>query len=168
MKSLNLNSIWMIAALAAASLWPATSYAQAETAPEAYKSAGTAPMTSPTPAKPDYRGTFTLSQRAQCAGHKLEPGKYVLMVKTVGENKMVTLEREGGEVVLTVKRAIQHTEPGQSAVLLRHGPGPGSRTLEAVYCEVLNMMFYLDESGHDKPLDKMFAGVKRVPMSKPD
>lgn len=168
MESSLTKPILVIAGLAAAMWCPATARAQAETTPETYKSSGTAPMTEAPAAKLDYQGTFSLSQKVQCAGHKLEPGKYTLLVKTVGENKMVTLQHEGGDIVLTVKRAIQHTEPGKSAVLVRHGPGPGSHTLEAVYCEVLNMMFYLDESGHDKPMDKMFAGVKRLPMSKPD
>ncbi|HXZ13230.1 MAG TPA: hypothetical protein VEG64_12650 [Candidatus Sulfotelmatobacter sp.] len=154
----------VIAGLAAASLWPASVCAQAETAPDTYHPSGAPPSASAPAVQTHFEGSFKLSQPAQCAGHKLDPGEYKLIVKTVGEGKMVTLQREGHDIVLTVRRTAQSGETGKSAVLVRHGPGPGSRTLEAVYCEVLNMMLYLDESGHEKRMDKMFAGLKRVPV----
>jgi hypothetical protein len=49
--------------------------------------------------------------------------------------------------------------------LVRHGQGPGNYTLEAVYVESLKLVLMLDESGHTQLLDKMFATVKRVPIS---
>jgi hypothetical protein len=165
MKILNTNSVLMIAALAAVSLWPATVHAQAETNPDTYHPSGTPPSASSPAVQKHFEGSFKLSQPAQCEGHKLEVGEYKLIVKTVGEGKMVTLEREGHDIVLTVRRTAPASETGKTVVLVRHGPGPGSRTLEAVYCEVLNMMLYLDESGHEKRMDKMFAGVKRVPVA---
>jgi hypothetical protein len=49
--------------------------------------------------------------------------------------------------------------------LVRHGQGPGNYTLEAVYVEKLKLVLMLDESGHTQMLDKIFAGVKRVPIT---
>jgi len=34
-----------------------------------------------------------------------------------------------------------------------------------VYVENLKLVLFLDEGGHEKPLDKVFAGVKRIPIS---
>jgi hypothetical protein len=89
------------------------------------------------------------------------------MVKTVGKDKMVTLQREGSDVVLH-SRPVTPTsvsDQGHSAVLVRHGPGPGTHTLEGVYVEILKLVLFLDESGNTKPLDKMFASVIRLPIS---
>jgi len=148
------------------SFWPALAHAQAETAPDAYKSSNMAPHT-PDPAKVEFQGTFSLPFEVRCHDHKLAPGKYTLMVKTVGEDKMVTLQREGSDVVLQSRPVPPTSVPdeGHSAVLLRHGPGPGSHTLEGVYLENMKLVLYLDESGRTKFMDKMFAGLKRVPVS---
>jgi hypothetical protein len=54
---------------------------------------------------------------------------------------------------------------GHSAVLLRNGPGPSGHTLEGVYVENLKVVLILDESGHTKFIDKMFASLKRVPIT---
>ena len=62
-------------------------------------------------------------------------------------------------------RSALDPDQGHSAVLVRHGQGPGSYTLEAVYVESLKLVLVLDESGHTQFLDKIFAGVKRVPIS---
>jgi hypothetical protein len=56
-------------------------------------------------------------------------------------------------------------DQGHSAVLVRHGQGPGNYTLEAIYVESLKLVLMLDESGHTRVVDKIFAGVKRVPIS---
>jgi len=166
-----MNNAWTkislsIAALLLASFWPAPARAQAETAPEDYnKAANMAPVTASN-VKPDFKGSFDLPNQVQCHGHKLAPGKYILLVKTVGESKMLTLRHEGGtEVVVQVKNASPSSAPGQSAVMVRHGPGPSSWTLEGIYVENLNMVFTIDESGHSRGLDKMFASVKRLPIS---
>lgn len=158
--------IWMIPGLLLLCFYPATAHAQAETAPDAYKSSNMESHT-PVPAKVEFQGTFSLPFEVRCHDHKLAPGKYTLMVKTVGEDKMVTLQREGSDVVLK-SRPIPPTsvsDVGHSAVLVRHGPGPGSHTLEGVYVENLKLVLFLDESGHTKFMDKMFAGLKRVPIS---
>jgi hypothetical protein len=57
------------------------------------------------------------------------------------------------------------SDHGPSAVMLRHGPGPGSHTLEGVYLENLKLILFLDETGHTNPIDKVSASVKRVPIS---
>ena len=166
MKKIIRKIAWMIGGLILACLWPATSHAQAETAPDAYKSSNMEPHI-PAVAKVEFQGTFSLPFQAQCHGNKLAPGKYTLVVKTVGEDKMVTLQREGSDVVLK-SRPIPPTsvsDQGPSAVLVRHGPGPKSHTLEGVYVENLKLVLYLDDSGHTKFMDKMFAGLKRVPIS---
>jgi len=158
--------MWMIAGVVLACFWPAAAHAQAESAPETYESHKGEPEKPPPSVKSEFEGNFSLPYQVQCSGHKLEAGKYTLIVKTVGEGKMVTLRREGNEIVLTVRRTSPPASAaGPSAVMLRHGPGPGSRTLEGLYLEKLNLELYLDESGHVKRMDKMFAGVKRVPIS---
>jgi hypothetical protein len=153
------------ALLALVLIFPAAAYAQAEHAPDNYGMSNAAPVTSNPPAKTDFQGSFSLDKEAQCAGHKLTAGKYTILVKTVGENKMVTLQRDGKDIVLTVRKSTPPTDSGHSAVLVRHGPGPGGHTLEAIYVESLNLVFILDESGCSKQADKMFAGVKRTPIS---
>jgi hypothetical protein len=118
-------------------------------------------------AKTDFKGEFSLPFEVQCHGHKIAPGQYTLLVKTVGQDKMVTLQREGTDVVLQSRPVPPTSVPdeGHSAVLVRHGPGPGTHTIEGVYIENLKLVLFLDDSGHTKPLDKMFASVKRVPIT---
>jgi hypothetical protein len=165
MKQMGTNCVGFIAALAVAVLWPAPARAQAEGAAENYGMKNAEPITANTPAKADFQGSFSLDKEVQCAGHKLTAGKYTILVKTVGENKMVTLQRDGKDIVLTVRKASPPSDSGHSAVLVRHGPGPGGHTLEAIYVESLNLVFFLDESGCTKQVDKMFAGVKRMPIT---
>jgi hypothetical protein len=157
---------FLIAGLVLACFWPASTHAQAEGSPDAYESKKAEPEHPAPSVKAEFQGNFSLPFQAQCGGHKLAPGKYTLMVKTVGESKMVTLQQDGNEIVLPVHRTTSPASAsGRSVVMLRHGPGPGSRTLEGLYLEKLNLELYLDESGHTKAMDKMFAGVKRVPIS---
>jgi hypothetical protein len=120
-------------------------------------------------AKTDFEGHFSLPYKAQCHLHKLEPGDYTVVVKTLEDGmKLVMFRREGSEVVVE-SRPIPPTavpeDQGHSAVLVRHGQGPGNYTLEAVYVESLKLVLMLDESGHTRVIDKIFAGVKRVPIS---
>jgi len=157
---------WMVTGLVLPCLCSATAHAQAEVEPDNYKRLNTVPIT-PESVKVDFQGSFSLPNETQCHEHKLEPGKYTLVVKTVGKDKMVTLQREGSDIVLQ-SRPVTPTsvsDQGHSAVLVRHGPGLNSHTLEGVYVESLKLMLFLDESGHTKPMDKMFAGVTRLPIS---
>jgi hypothetical protein len=155
-----------IAGLVLASFCPAAAHAQADTAPDTYKSTTEAATPAPPPeTKVEFQGKFSLPYKARCNGHDLAPGEYTLAVKTIGKNRMVTIQREGNEIVLTVSKVATDSASGQTAVLLRHGPGPWARTIEGVYVDGLKLMLYLDESGHTDPLSKIFAGVKRVPVS---
>ena len=124
------------------------------------------PITDPS-VKVEFQGGFSLPHEVQCHGHKLAPGKYTLMVKTVGKDKMVTLQQEGSDIVLQSRPVTPSSvsDQGHSAVLVRHGPGPGTHTLEGVYVEILKLVLFLDESGNTKNLDKMFASVVRLPIS---
>jgi hypothetical protein len=166
MKNLLTKIAWIVAGLVLACFCSATTHAQATIAPDNYPRLNTVPIT-PEAVKVDFQGNFSLPNEVQCHGHKLAPGKYTLMVKTVGTDKMVTLQREGSDVVLH-SRPVTPTsvsDQGRSAVLVRHGPGPGTHTLEGVYVEILKLVLFLDESGNTKALDKMFASVIRVPIS---
>lgn len=156
----------LIPALMLAAFLPAIAHAQAETGAQEHETTNMAAVTSST-AKIDFQGHFSLPYQVQCHGHKLAPGEYTLLVKTVGEDKMVTLQREGSDVVLH-SRPVPPTsvsDHGPSAVMLRHGPGPGAHTLEGVYLENLKLVLFLDETGHSNPIDKVFAGVKRLPIT---
>lgn len=165
MNKMIAQSAWIMVGLLLLCCWPATARAQAEHSPDNYGVSNAAPVASNAPAKTDFQGTFSLENEVQCAGHKLTAGKYTIVVKTVGENKMVTIQREGNDIVLTVRKAIPPSDSGHSAVLVRHGPGPSGHTLEAVYIESLKLVLFLDESGCTKQMDKMFAGVKRTPIT---
>jgi hypothetical protein len=157
---------WSIAALMLAAFFPATAHAQAETGAQDHETHNMAAMVH-TPAKTEFEGRVSLPYEVQCHGHKLAAGEYKVFVKTVGEDKMVTLQQEGSDVVLR-SRPVPPTsvsDHGPSAVMLRHGPGPGTHTLEGVYLEDLKLVLFLDETGHTKPIDKIFASVRRVPIT---
>ena len=167
MKKSSTKFAWIVTGLVLACFCSTAAHAQADTAPDNYKRSNTSPITPDTAVKKDFQGNFSLPNQVECHGHKLAPGKYTLVVKTVGKDMMVTLQREGSDIVLQ-SRPVTPTsvsEEGHSAVLVRHGPGPNSHTLEGVYLENLKLVLFLDESGHTKSLDKMFASVKRLPIS---
>ena len=158
--------MWIIAGLAVTAFLPTITHAQAETGAQEHATANMAAIV-PTPSKTEFQGHFSLPYEVQCHGHKLAPGEYTLLVKTVGDDKMVTLQREGSDVVLHSRPVppASVSDHGPSAVMLRHGPGPGVHTLEGVYLENLKLVLFLDETGHANPIDKVFASVKRVPIS---
>jgi hypothetical protein len=148
-------------------LFPITTHAQADTAPDQYKADNMARIEALS-AKTEFEGKFSLPYKVQCHNHKLEPGDYTVVVKTLEDGmKLVMFRREGSEVVVESKPIPPTPVPdqGQSAILVRHGQGPGNYTLEAVYVENLKLVLMLDETGHTQFLDKMFAGLKRVPIS---
>jgi hypothetical protein len=156
----------LIPVLILAVFFPVIAHAQAETGAQEHQSSNMAAITASS-AKTDFQGHFSLPYEVQCHGHKLAAGEYTLLVKTVGEDKMVTLQREGSDVVLH-SRPVPPTsvsDHGPSAMMLRHGPGPGTHTLEGVYIENLKLVLFLDETGHANPIDKVFAGVKRIPIT---
>jgi hypothetical protein len=166
MKKSSMKMLWILPGLLLAGFFPALTHAQAETGAQEHEAANMAANT-PAPTKTDFQGHFSLPYNVQCHGHKLAPGEYTLLVKTVGEDKMVTLQREGSDVVLQ-SRPVAPTsvsDKGHSAVMLRHGPGPSAHTLEGVYLENLKLVLFLDETGHSAPIDKIFASVVRVPIS---
>jgi hypothetical protein len=157
---------WTIAALMLAVSFPAVAHAQAELGAQDHESNNTAAIAH-NPAKTEFEGHVSLPYEVQCHGHKLAAGDYKLLVKTVGEDKMVTLQREGSDIVLH-SRPVPPTsvsDHGPSAMMLRHGPGPGAHTLEGVYIENLKLVLFLDETGHANPIDKVFASVKRIPIT---
>jgi hypothetical protein len=168
MKKRMTKITWTTLALVFAVLFPIATHAQAETAPDEYKADNMARIEALS-AKTDFEGHFSLPYKVQCHMHKMEPGDYTVVVKTLEDGmKLVMFRREGSEVVVE-SRPIPPTavpaDQGHSAVLVRHGQGPGNYTLEAVYVENLKLVLMLDESGHTRVIDKMFAGVKRVPIS---
>jgi hypothetical protein len=156
----------LIPVLILAAFFPVISHAQAETGAQDHETHNMAAIAH-TPATTEFEGHVSLPYQVQCHGHKLMAGEYKLLVKTVGEDKMVTLQREGSDVVLR-SRPVPPTsvsDHGPSAVMLRHGPGPGTHTLEGVYIENLKLVLFLDETGHANPIDKVFASVKRIPIT---
>ena len=159
------KTMWIVVGLAIACFWPATTHAQAEVAPDNYKAENMMPATPAPPVKADFEGKFSLPFQVQCSRNKLAAGQYTLAVRTEGTGKIVTIHREGSDIVLTARIVTKPSDSGESALLVRHGPGPRTRTIEGLYLGNLNMMLYLDESGNANPLDKMFASVQRVPIS---
>lgn len=156
----------LIPVLILAAFFPVISHAQAETGAQDHETHNMAAMVH-TPSTTEFEGHVSLPYQVQCHGHKLAAGEYKLFVKTVGEDKMVTLQREGSDVVLK-SRPVAPTsvsDHGPSAMMLRHGPGPGTHTIEGVYIENLKLVLFLDETGHANPIDKVFASVKRIPIT---
>ena len=167
MKKRRTRITWTTLGLVFAVLFPITTHAQAETAPDEVKADNMARIEALS-AKTEFEGHFSLSNKVQCHMHKLAPGDYTVVVKTLEDGmKLVMFRREGSEVVVESRPIPPTPAPneGHSAVLVRHGPGPGNYTLEAVYVESLKLVLVLDESGHTQLPDRIFAGVKRVPIS---
>jgi hypothetical protein len=167
MKNMCAKIFWITLLLALAAVLPAPARAQAETAPDQYKEAGMSAITPAPDVKPDFEGKVTMPYEVWCHGNRIVAGEYKLAVKTVGDEKVVYMQREGSSVVLHSK-PVQPTsvdDVGHSAVLLRHGPGPGGHTLEGVYIENLKLVLFLDDRGHTSPFDKIFASVTRLPIS---
>jgi hypothetical protein len=165
MKNTTTKTTLILTGLLLACSWPTTTHAQSEIAPDYFEPANMVPVAPAAPAKVDFQGSFSLPNQMQCSGNKLAPGQYTLAVKTEGSNRIVTIHRDGSDIVLTAHNVTKVSPAGQSVVLVRHGPGPQIWTLEGIYLENLNITLYLDESGSANPLDKMFASVKRVPIS---
>jgi len=167
MKKRMTKITWTILGLMFAVLFPITTHAQSDAAPDQYKADNMARIEALS-AKTEFEGHFSLPYKAQCHMHKLEPGNYTVVVKSLEDGmRLVMFRREGSEVVVESRPIPPTSAPdqGHSAVLIRHGQGPGAYTLEAVYVESLKLVLVLDESGHTQLLDKIFAGVKRVPIS---
>jgi len=157
MKKLLTKIAWMVAGLVLACFCAASTHAQADVESDNYPRLNTVPITSES-VKVDFQGNFSLPSEVQCHGHKLAPGDYTLVVKTVGEDKMVTLQREGSDVVLN-SRPVPPTsvsDHGPSAVMLRHGPGPGTHTLEGVHLENLKSV-----PRRDRPHEPHRQGVRQ-------
>ena len=137
---------WTIAALMLAAFFPAITHAQAETGAQDHETHNTAAMVH-TPAKTEFEGHVSLPYEGQCHGHKLAAGDYKLLVKTVGEDKMVTLQREGSDVVLR-SRPVPPTsvsDHGPSAMMLRHG-GPGYAHLLTHFVPMLRAVGLSDQT----------------------
>jgi hypothetical protein len=167
MRTITTKNMWVIMLGVLAGLAPVATHAQAETSPDEYRDGGMATIIPEASVKPDFEGKFTMPYEVWCHGNRLVPGDYKVMVKTVGADKMVTLQRAGSNVVLH-SHAVAPTsvsDVGHSAVMLRHGPGPSGHTLEGVYVENLKLVLFLDDSGHTSPFDKIFASMTRLPIS---
>ena len=166
MKTRITKITWTTLGLLFAVLFPITTHAQTETAPDEIKADNMARIEALS-AKTEFEGHFSLTNKVQCHMHKMEPGDYTVVVKTLEDGMKLVMFRRAGSEVVVESRPIPPTQvpdEGHSAVLVRHGPGPGKYTLEAVYVESLKLVLMLDESGHTQLPDKMFAGVKRVPI----
>jgi hypothetical protein len=169
MRKIISKIIWIASLLVVACLAPVAAHAQSEPSPDQYKDDGMATILPDPAVKPDYQGTFTMPYEVWCHGNRLVPGEYKLSVKTVGADKIVSLQREGSNVVLHSRPVPPNAvaDVGHSAVMLRHGPGPSGHTLEGVYVESLKLVLFLDDRGHTNPFDKIFASVTRLPISTP-
>ena len=100
MKNKMTKITWTTLALVFAVLFPITTHAQAETAPDEIKADNMARIEALS-AKTDFEGHFSLPYKAQCHLHKLEPGDYTVVVKTLEDGmKLVMFRREGSEVVV--------------------------------------------------------------------
>jgi hypothetical protein len=158
----------LAAALGIACLMPATAHAQADVAPDIYEAAGVQVMGASQPlqvaintdATADFHGQFTLANEVNCGGMKLAPGVYSLSVKWNGTSRVVTIQRDGADMILRVREVTQRPAGSQSALLLRHA-GP-ARTLEAVYVRQLNAVLYLDGN---LSVNSNSARRERLPIS---
>jgi hypothetical protein len=158
----------LTAALGIACLLPATARAQADVAPDIYDATGVQVMGASQPVQvasnteptADFHGQFILANEVNCNGMKLAPGSYSLSVKWNGSTRVVTIQRDGADMILRVREVTQRPAGSQSALLLRHAGQ--ARTLEAVYVRQLNATLYLD--GNSDANHKS-ARTERLPIS---
>jgi hypothetical protein len=162
------KGLTMFAALGIACLLPVTAHAQAEIAPDVYDVVAPQPIVAAQPvlvsakidATAEFRGNFTLTHDVTCSGWTLAPGVYSLSVKSDGTNRVVTIQRNGADMIIRVREVSPRPAESQSALVLRH-KGP-ARTLEAVYVQQLNAMLYLD--GNSRAMGNS-ARRERLPIS---
>src|SRR6204780_2400311 len=95
MKKRMTKITWTTLALVFAVLFPITTHAQAETAPDEIKADNMA-LVEALSAKTDFERHFSLPYKAQCHMRKLEPGDCPVVVKILEDGmKFVMFRREG-------------------------------------------------------------------------
>jgi hypothetical protein len=150
------------AALGLACMLPATARAQSDVMPDEFAfSAEPTTVAQPvaaTQAKANFEGKISLPYGVNCAGKNLEPGEYLVSVKSEGSNRVVAIHGRGENVNMHVREVRTNRVASRSALLVRKS-GQGHK-VEAVYVEGLGATLYLypDTNG-------AAAGMERLPIS---
>ncbi len=166
MKKMLRGSMFLVASLGLAAVFPATCKAQAEVAPDFYESANAVPAAASQPLQaamvqnksPELQGKVRLAHEVQCPEAKLEPGEYAVSVDVNGTDRPITLRRKGQLTRINARTALRVDTPSQSALVIKKEGH--ERKLEGVYVEDLKLMLYVNSEGSEA------AGrTERVPIS---
>jgi hypothetical protein len=159
------KALMLAGVLGFACLLPATVQAQVDAQPDTNLSEGpnmerigaqTALAASPTGAKTDFAGTFSLPYNVTCGAKNLKPGHYSVSVKSQGTSRVVTIHGNAAELNNQARAVPANPGTSHSALLVRKSGEV--RRLEAVYVEGLNATLYLEAN--------MIDGVtERLPIS---
>ena len=150
----------LTAALGLACLLPATARAQSDAMPDEFAFVDTTPAAQPVLAvqAANFDGKISLPYGVNCAGKNLEPGQYVVSVRSEGSARVVTIHG-GGTSVGMYAREVQVKEAASHSALLVRKSGQGHK-VEAVYVEGLGATLYLNPNTNGAA-----AGMERLPIS---
>ena len=169
MKGMMTKAMLMLAGLALACFWPATTHVQAEVSPDIYAIDNAAPIPQPqmtleanAQQAAEFQGNISLPYHVQCSGKKLAVGQYTVAVKTEGAKKTVVLHKDGSDVKLAVRQIAPASKADRSALLVQSAGQ--TRMLEAVYVASMNAILYLDHDWKLSLLDRM-QSAERLPIS---
>jgi hypothetical protein len=169
MKGMMTKTMLMLAGLALACFWPATTHAQAEVSPDFYAVDNSAPILQPqmtlaanAQQAADFQGNISLPYQVQCSGKKLAAGQYTVAVKSEGQQKTMVLHKDGNEVKLAVWQIVPASKAERSALLVQ--TAGETRMLEAVYVASMNAILYVDRNWKMSLLDRM-QSAERLPIS---
>jgi hypothetical protein len=110
------------------------------------------------PANADFEGTVSLPFSVHCGAKNLQPGQYLLSVKSQGSSRVVTIHGAGQNMTMRVHQVSENRAATQSALLLRKSSE--GRKLEAVYVAGLNATLYLNVNSV-----RAHAGMEQLPIS---
>ena len=151
----------LTAALGLACLLPATARAQSDVMPDEFAfSAEPATAAQPVAAvnAANFDGKISLPYAVNCAGRNLEPGEYVVSVRSEGSARVVTIHGGGTRVNMQAREVRVKEAASHSALLVRKS-GQGHR-VEAVYVEGLGATLYLNANTKGAAIE-----MERLPIS---
>jgi hypothetical protein len=151
----------LIAALGLACLLPTTARAQSDVMPDEFAFSADTTAAQPVVAAvkaANFDGRISLPYAVNCAGKNLEPGEYMVSVRSEGSARVVTIHGGGARVNMQAHEVRVKEATSHSALLVRKS-GQGHK-VEAVYVEGLGATLYLNANTNGSA-----AKLDRLPIS---
>jgi hypothetical protein len=149
----------LTAALGLACLLPATARAQSDVMPDEFAFSDTTPAAQPAAVQAaNFDGKISLPYAVNCAGKNLEPGEYMVSVRSEGSARVVTIHGGGARVNMQAREVRVKEATNHSALLVRKS-GQGHK-VEAVYVEGLGATLYLNPNTNGAAVE-----MERLPIS---